>query len=165
MRSLRSPRKALITLAVVGATATLLTAPASAGKHKKEAATQQAAPIATLKDAGLSFEAAMALPEADRKTAMESLNRALGTVKDNESTDEGLAAARYLFAEIRYQVGDVKGSIEEFRAAEGQDSKGAYADDAAFAAIQALEQSGGNDKEAQRAWLDWETRYPQSPLV
>jgi TolA-binding protein len=71
---------------------------------------------------------------------------------------------RWLAAELQYVEGDYDDAAESFHDA-SKDARGSsFEDDAAFAAIEALEASG-DDPEAVKAWVKWEKRYPHSALV
>src|SRR5262249_9243613 len=60
--------------------------------------------------------------------------------------------------------GDFKHAADGFAAAASADSKSRFADDAGFAEIEALE-AAGRDQEAAKQWLQWEKRFPTSPLL
>jgi len=142
-------------------------APALAGKNKK--AKQQPEPAgdatsaATLQDAGLRFESARLLEGDERTAALEGALQITSRAIQRGSEDER-SAARFLSGEIRCGLGRYGEASEEFRRAEDGLKKGPFADDAAFAAIQAME-AAGKDAEAAKAWIEWEGRYAQSPLL
>lgn len=144
------------------ALALLATSPALAGKHKPPEIKQQPAEI-TVRSAGIRFESARLLGDADRPAALEQAlqltNRAI-----ERGPDEDRAAARFLSGEIRYELHRYGEAEVEFRRAEDSMEKGPFVDDAAFAAIEAME-AAGRDAEAAKAWAEWESRYPQSPLL
>jgi TolA-binding protein len=123
-----------------------------------------ASPSALLRDAGASYESASLLPAAARLAALEEIGRSVTSVLDRDLSDGERAAARFLSGEIRYGLGDYKAAAEEYRRAAKGEGKGAFADDAAFRAIEAVE-AGGRDAEAAKQWLEWEKRYPESPLL
>jgi TolA-binding protein len=136
-------------------------APASAGKQ--QAAESRAVPGVTLKEAGLKFESVRLLSGADRATGLEEALQITTRAIDRGTTDER-AAARYLSGEIRCGLDRFGEAAGEFRKAEKGFERGPFADDAAFAAIQASE-AAGDDAGAAKAWIDWEGRYSQSPLM
>ena len=112
---------------------------------------------------GVAFEMARALPAADRLAELERLDADLaGRMKRMEEGDR--AAARFLSAAILHERGNDAAAVEGFRTAAKGLEKTPFADDAAFAAIQALE-AQGKDEEAAIEWKKWEERYATSPLV
>lgn len=64
---------------------------------------------------------------------------------------------------IEYELGQYDKAASTLRGAIAND-KSPFADDADFAAIEALE-AGGRDAEASHEWAKWEKRYPSSPLI
>jgi len=116
----------------------------------------------TLKEAGLAFEAARALPDADRLPALQDAERVAEDAARDVSKDEE-SIARYLSAEIRYETGDTKRATEDLREAANRLEKTPYGDDASFESIAALER-GGDDAQAAKDWVEWEKRFPDSPL-
>ncbi len=146
-----------LALALAGASS-----PALAGK-KQAAAESQAVPGSTLQEAGLRFESAKLLGEADRAAGLEEALQ-IATRAIQRGPDDERAAARFLSGEIRYGLGRYGEAAGDLRSAESALRKTLFADDAAFAAIQATEASG-KDAEAAKAWIEWEGRYPQSPLM
>ncbi|TMQ47032.1 MAG: tetratricopeptide repeat protein [Candidatus Eisenbacteria bacterium] len=137
-----------------------LTTPALAGTKKAPA---PPAPAATLEEAGLRFESARLLGDAERPAALEEALRITDRAIQR-GTDDEKSAARFLSGEIQFGLGRYGAASGEFRQAEDGLRKTPFADDAAFAAIQASE-AAGRDAEAAKAWIDWKGRYPQSPLM
>jgi TolA-binding protein len=135
---------------------------ALAGK-KQQAPAGEAPPGSTPADAGLHFESARLLGDADRPAALEEALQITNRAIQHGSEDEK-AAARFLSGEIRCGLGRYGEAADEFSRAEGAFRKTPFADDAAFAAIQATE-AAGKDAAAAKAWVEWEGRYPQSPLM
>src|SRR5438093_4970065 len=148
---------------LLGATlaAALVAAPALAGKSKASESGQPSG--ATLQEAGFAFESARLLSEAERAAGLEEALQIASRAIEH-GPDEQKDAARFLSGEIRYELRRFGEAAAEFRRAESGFEKTPFADDAAFAAIQAIEASG-KDAEAAKAWIDWESRYPQSPLM
>jgi TolA-binding protein len=136
-------------------------APAMAGDKKKDESKRP--PSAELKEAGLAFESARLLKEADRVAALEQVSSTVATALKGDLSEDEQAAARALSAQIHYEAGDYRKAVEEYRAAAEKAGKGPFADDAEFAAIRATEEAG-DDRQAAGAWSDWEKRYPASPL-
>jgi len=123
---------------------------------------RESAPTTALKDAGLRYEQARLLKDAEQVSGFEEASTTAATVARGGSDDEK-ASARALAATVLLDRGDALNASEEFkRAAEGF-GKSVFADDESFAAIQALEASG-NDAQAAKDWADWMNRFPQSPL-
>ncbi|HET9951802.1 MAG TPA: tetratricopeptide repeat protein [Candidatus Eisenbacteria bacterium] len=116
----------------------------------------------TLKDVGLRYEQARLLPEAERVAGLEEVAKAAANIARGGNEDER-ASARVLAATVYVDRGDLAAGSEEFRRAVDGLGKDAFADDAAFSAIQSLEASG-NDAQAAKEWADWMNRFPQSPL-
>jgi len=151
-------------LALAGASS-----PAAAGKKQAAAppqaatANQAATGSTLLQDAGLRFESARLLGEADRAAGLEGALQITARAIQSGPGDER-AAARFLSGEIRCGLGRYREAADEFRRAEDAFRKTPFADDAAFAAIQATE-AAGNDAQAAKDWIEWEGRYPQSPLM
>jgi len=140
--------------------ATLLVAGvASAAKRAPESASRP-----TLRELGERFESIAAAPGADRIDALESLDRSVADVVRGEDDESRRAAARFLAARIRAALGDFRGAAEGFPAGATADPRGRFADDAAFAAIEAQE-AAGDDAGAMREWARWEKRFPQSSLL
>ena len=149
------PRRALIAgLAVIG----MLASPARAGESNPAGSQVQTAPLT---EAGLAFEAALGLAGSERLAALEELDRSLAELKKRGLDGDERLAAVFLAGEIRFEMGDFKAAREAFRQAAGE--RGVFADDAALAAIEALE-AAGNDAEAAREWVKWEERNQDSPL-
>ena len=134
-----------------------IAAPPANGAEKKAAPAPSA-----LGDAALQFESARLL-NGDRTAALE---KALQTTSRaiQRGTEDERSAARFLSGEIRSSLGRHGEAARDFRAAEGAYRKTPFADDAAFAAIQAIE-AEGRDAEAAKQWMDWEGRYALSPLM
>jgi len=135
----------------------------SATAGKLHAAESKSAPGSTLQEAGLKFESARLLSDADRVAGLEEALKITSRAMDR-GTEGERAAARFLSGEIRCGLGRFREAEGEFRRAEKGFRRTPFADDAAFAAIQALE-AAGNDAEAAKAWVAWEGRHPQSPLM
>lgn len=127
------------------------------------AATPTPTPVSGLKSAALAFETARLLPEASRVTALEQADRfAVEAVKGAKTVEED-QAARYLWAQIRLERGDKAHASEALHQVAERLGKSPYADDAEMQSIQALE-SQGRDADAAKAWVEWEKRWPKSPL-
>jgi len=162
----RIDRRATLAVAVLAAAllGSAVTNPAWAGGKKQKPTAPAAAPGATLQEAGLKFESARLLSDADRTAALEEALQITQRAIQHGADDEK-AAARFLSGEIRCGLGRNGEASDEFRRAEDGFRKTPFADDAAFAAIQAMEATPGRDPETAKAWIEWEGRYPQSPLL
>jgi len=120
-------------------------------------------PAPAVKDAGMAFEAARVLREAERIAALEEAERlAVASARGAKLKDDE-ASARYLSAQIQFERGENVRAAAEFRGAVDKFGKSPFADDAMFQAILATEASG-SDAEAMNAWNDWQNRFPDSPL-
>jgi TolA-binding protein len=162
-------KKAVKPVAPAETTATAPTAPTPAVTSNPSAYTTSApapktpmvAPSLTeMEQIGVEMERDARLPLAERGPALEGLsarmNQCLKKADGREKT-----AAQFLSGDIRFRAGDRTRALEMYRRAEKDG--GRFADDAGFAAVLALEGHDG-DAAAQSAWLDWEKRYPRSPL-
>ena len=146
MRNVSAPK---VALGIVAALALALPARA-----------ESPTPSTDLEQIGLEMERAARLPMAEREAALQSLSARMNQVlKKSEGSNK--TAAQFLWGEIRFLAGDRSKAIEMYRKAEKDG--GRYADDAAFAAVIALEGREG-DAAATTAWLEWEKKYPKSPL-
>ena len=137
--------------------------PALAGKKQAAAERPAASGANQVQEAGLRFESAKLLGEAERTAGLEEALQITSRAIQRGPDDER-AAARFLSGEIRCGMGRYGEAANDFRSAEGALRKTPFADDAAFAAIQATE-AAGKDAEAAKAWIEWESRYPQSSLM
>ncbi len=154
---LRMNRRSGVGLAASLAAAVGLLAVAPRASAKSE-------PPVPLRDAGLAYETALTLAGAQRVSALEEAARSAASVLHGDLTDEEKCAARFLSGEIAYDQGSFAEAREAYRSAADEGKKTPFADDAAFAAIRALE-AQGRDKEAAAEWMEWERRYPESPLM
>jgi len=154
-------RNITMTLALAVALAAPVGAkPRNAAPHK--AAPHNAAPApSALEPIGRSFESARLLEGADRIAALEQVGTSVNEALRGDLDANRRAAAYALAGTIRSALGDFRGAITHFERA---GKEGPFADDAAFAAIEALEASG-DDAAAAREWLQWEKKYPQSSLL
>ena len=115
----------------------------------------------SLSGLGLELESALKLDGPARLEAFGGLEHALTSLRSNNSDLDKGSAAWLLSGAIRYELGDYDGAREAYEKA--RDRGGAYADDAAFAEIEALE-AAGKDEKAAKAWSKWQRKYPDSPL-
>jgi TolA-binding protein len=129
----------------------------------RAAAAGESAPAPTVKDAGLAFESARVLKDAERVGALAEAERLAAEAARGGRSREEEAAARFLWAEVRFEQRDASGASEEYRRAAERLEKSPFADDAAFQSILALEASG-YDRDAVKAWEEWEKRFPLTPL-
>ena len=112
------------------------------------------------REIGDAFESARLLPEPARLEALRALEGPLEPMTRGAGDEDQRAAARFLWGRLRDAQGDHAGAAGSFAAVD----RGAFASDAAFATIEAME-AGGRDAEAARAWIRWEKRFPSSPLL
>jgi TolA-binding protein len=135
-------------------------APLTTSAPAPKALLPMSASISELEQIGIEMDRDARLPLAERGPALETLsarmNQCLKKADGQEKT-----AAQFLSGEIRFLANDKTHAIDMYRKAEKDG--GRFADDAAFAAVIALEGHDG-DAAAQGAWLEWERKYPKSPL-
>ncbi|TMQ48519.1 MAG: tetratricopeptide repeat protein [Candidatus Eisenbacteria bacterium] len=151
-------RRGLVALVALLAVAR---APAAAAGRQSQAAPEAATPW---KEIGDAYESSRLRAEGERLPALERLQASVAQVLRGPVDDDERAAARFLSARIHWDRGEFERAAEEFGEASRSAGKGPFADDGAFAAIEALEASG-KDAEAAREWKHWLSRYPESPLV
>ena len=146
------------TLTVLAVAALVATAPAAHAGRAPRASSSAAAP--SLTEVGNGFEQNRLLAGAERLAALQQTQESVAQVLHGGLDGEQRTAARFLSGAVQYELGNFGKAAEEFgQAADGGD-KNAFADDAAFAAIQALE-ADGRDGEAAREWTKWEKRFPR----
>src|SRR5262245_2583530 len=143
--------------AAILAAAMLAARPAAAGNSAEPAPP----PLA---DVAHSFESARLLTGADRLEALSEVDRSLSVILSGKLDATTKAQARYLSAAVDAERSESKRAYESYRAAGDALGKGPWSDDASFAAIQCLE-AQGKDEEAAGAWLEWQKRFPTSPLL
>ncbi|MEO5619229.1 MAG: tetratricopeptide repeat protein [Candidatus Eisenbacteria bacterium] len=113
---------------------------------------------------GDAYEYSRLLRGPDRLAALESSAASLDRIVRG-ADDPGLrAAARLLSARVAWDRGDFAAAAGHAHDAGEDAGKGAFADDAAFVEIEAME-AAGRDAEALKEWARWEKRYPASPLM
>ena len=144
--------------------AALLAGLAVAAAAPALAARAEAPKPASWRALGDGFESSRLLQGAARLRALEALDGSLAQALRGDLDDEQRHAARFLAARIDFERGDYPGAAAGFSSAANADAKSRYADDAAFASIEALE-AAGHDAEAAKEWLKWEKRFLTSPLL
>ncbi|MCK5407272.1 MAG: tetratricopeptide repeat protein, partial [Candidatus Krumholzibacteria bacterium] len=148
--------------------ASMVNVAAAKEANKKPEASAKSAGIKakslTLSNIGLALDAAKLQPAETRRGALEAVGRDLTVLLDKGIDKKQKSVALFLSGEIRYALGDYTSAVEVFEKAAKEGKKGPFADDAAAAAIQALE-AAGNDEEAANAWIKWRKKYKDSPLV
>jgi TolA-binding protein len=143
---------------VVAAAALVLAAAAPVHGARRPS---EAAP--SLQEVGNAFEQNRLLSEADRLPALQQNQQSVAQVVRGGLDADRRAAARFLSGAVEYELGNYAQASQAYTEAVG-DGKGPFADDAAFAAIEALE-AAGRDADAAREWARWEKRFPTSPLI
>ena len=119
---------------------------------------------ATLSEIGIELERARLLPFEERRSVMADVARYMTEFVQSGVPKEKRCAAHFLSGEIHYAIGNYERAAEEFKNSEKRDDQKLYADDAVAAYIMALE-AAGRDEEAARAWVKWEKKYKESPLI
>jgi len=137
---------------------------ASTARAADRRAPEPAAANASWRQLGDAFEASGSLPDAARLDALHSLEGSLEPMMRGASDDDRRASARFLWGRMRDAEGAHADAADAFRTAADAAGKSAFADDAAFAAVEALE-ADGRDAEAAREWTRWEKRFSSSPLL
>ena len=162
-RSLTSRAAAML----AGAALAAAPGPAYAAKpaqSPKPAAAAAQDPSAAWRELGDSFESARLLDAAARLPKLQAIEQSLVQVLKDDPDEQRRMAARFLSARVRWERGDWPGAASGFESAGQAAGRGSYADDAAFATLEALEASG-RDAEAAKQWVQWEKKFPDSPLM
>jgi TolA-binding protein len=122
-------------------------------------------PVALLDGVAEAYEAVRWLPAEQRPQALDQAELSLAKVLRGSLDEDRKMAARFLSGRILLDRGEYAQAAEALRsAAKAAGSSSALADDAEFAAIEAME-SAGDDAGAAREWARWEKRHPGSSLV
>jgi TolA-binding protein len=98
-----------------------------------------------------------------RPAALAWTDSSVASLLGRNVEDDRKMAARFLSGRVLQERGDLAGAQKAFEEALGHAGDGPFADDAAFAAIEAIE-AAGDDAGAMKAWGHWEKKYPNSPL-
>jgi TolA-binding protein len=133
--------------------------PADAGAKR---APDAGAPAPSLGAIAAALDSARALAEGDRTAALERAQQSIDAAMGANGTEQH-AAGRFLSGRVLMALGKPGEAANAFRDAADEAAKGPFGDDAAFAAVEALEVQG-RDEEAAREWSRWEKRWPESPL-
>ena len=105
----------------------------------KGTAAQAAAPAPTSwRDLGDAFESSQLLEGAARVSALESLDGSVARALHGDMDDDRRLAARFLAARLDFERGDYTHAVSGFSAAADAATRSRFADDAAFAGIEAL---------------------------
>ena len=150
------------TLALAACLSAALLAPGAAHAGKKQQASAPVAAPAALGEVGDAYEKARLLPSDQRPAALEQAAQSVEQVMRGGGGDEARDAARFLSGTIQFDLGRFDRAEDSFRQASG--GKDRFADDAGFAAVEALE-AQGKDAQAAKEWMQWEKRWPSSPLL
>jgi TolA-binding protein len=113
---------------------------------------------------GDSFEASRQMAGAGRLEALRSLEGSLEPMLRGAADSDQRAAVRFLWARVQDEQGEHSDAAQAFHTAADEAGKGPFADDAAFAEIEAME-ADGRDADAAKEWSRWEKRFPSSPLL
>ena len=151
-------------LASMAATAALAQDASQAQTPVGQAATAKEKPAPMgFKEIGTALEQARRLPLEERGAVLNGAASSLPYFMKGDLSKDKRAAVRFLSAELSFALGDYRRAGQEYAEAAKEAEKGPYEDDAAMAAVFALEASG-KDAEAAKRWKEWEKKYPQSPL-
>ena len=118
----------------------------------------------SLTEIGAALESARLQPPSERPAALDEVHARLVARMKSGLTDQERRAAAFLSAEIQFARGKATQAYEAYRKAERDGEKSPMADDAAFGAALSMEQNG-RDEVAKKAWVEWEKKYPSSPLM
>lgn len=99
-----------------------------------------------------------------RPAALAWTDSSVATLLERPVDDAHKLAARFLSGRVHQNRGDAAGAQRAFEDALAEAGDGPFADDAAFAAIEAME-AAGDDAGAMKAWARWEKKYPHSSLM
>jgi TolA-binding protein len=135
----------------------LAAAPGEGARRAPESATP------SLQEVGNAFESSRLLAQADRMAALEQVDQSLAQVLRGGVDADRKDAARFLAGAVAAERRNFAEAAQAYEQAVG-DGKSPFADDAGFAAVEAME-AAGHDAEAAREWVRWEKRFPQSPLI
>jgi TolA-binding protein len=145
----------------IGVALLLLLGATTAHAARRPADETPAPAASSLGAAGDQYEQARVMAGAARLAALDQAQQSVTQVLRG-SGDR--MAARFLAGRLAYDLGHYAEAGDAFRAAADAGAKGPFGDDAAFAAIEALE-AAGDDAAAAREWAKWEKQWPQSPLL
>ncbi len=123
----------------------------------------QETPAPTLSEVGMQLEWARVRALGERAEPLAEANGALDALTRAGLPAESKLAATLLSAALHDAAGRYAEAEQAYRQAEKSNRRSAFADDAAFAAIQALE-AQGRDEDAAKQWSRWVKHHPQSPL-
>jgi TolA-binding protein len=136
-------------------------APAAKPRAAKPAVAAE--PALGWREVGDAYESSRLLDAAARVPRLRTVEQSLALLMKGDLEEEQKLAAKFLSARLRYDQRDWERAAEGFAQA-AEDGRSPYADDAAFAAIEAME-AFGRDADAAKEWVKWEKRFPASPLV
>ena len=94
----------------------------------------------------------------------ESTELQLESLVDSKAQAPHRSVPHWLSAELRYVQQNFEAAADEFRKAAKDSRRTSFEDDAAFAAIEAL-QASGDDVKAAKEWVKWQKKYPKSALA
>lgn len=118
----------------------------------------------TLSDIGMELDRLRILDAAQARERLSALETAIDELIKQGIPSEHRAAAFYLSAEIRYELGSFEEAEELFDKAVNKDKRRHFVDDAAFLAILSME-ANGRDEEAAKEWNQWIKKYGDGPLL
>lgn len=117
----------------------------------------------TLDVLGMELDHVKLLPRGERASRLETLAGKMEALLDDGIPSKRRAAARFLSAEIQYELGNFRRAEDLYEKAGHEDDSRSFRDDAAFLRIVSME-AEGNDGEAAEQWDKWLDRYEESPL-
>ncbi|UCH82884.1 MAG: tetratricopeptide repeat protein [Candidatus Latescibacterota bacterium] len=132
-----------------------------AGGADKTSGDQQAARLAEI---GIEFDRVMIGPIDGRAKSLGGIAVSLESLIKQGLEKDRRSAAYFLSGEIHFALANYQSAAKAFEEAARHGKKDAFADDAEFAEVLAIE-AMGDDKEAVKAWRRWEKRHGDSPLM
>jgi len=120
--------------------------------------------LQTLSGIGMELDRLRMFPASQSRDSLAALEETLHDLVKKGIPSEHRAAALYLSAEIKFELGGYGSAEELFNEAEKKEKRSSFADDAAFLAVISME-AEGRDEEAAKEWKRWIDKYGDGPLL
>ena len=147
----------IIALLGAGVIAICSFVPAYAGNDDKSERGKQ------LHALGIEYERSLSLADADRRSALGSVNTRLMKLIDDGLDKHQRFAGALLHAEVLSALGEVGAALKQYDEAAKSGKKTPYVDDILAAKIEAAE-AAGDDTGATRLRDEWLRRFTDSPM-